>query len=99
MCGFPESSIKKVIAKLEEKKINYLILDRRNNYDVDDICDNKNLNAYLKYFEKAKKYINCKMRIDNINDFLIKIMGKEDFKDIINKMEDIINERRKVSSN
>ena len=32
MCGFPESSKNRVIAKIEEKKINYIILDRRNNY-------------------------------------------------------------------
>lgn len=99
MCGFPESSINKVIAKLEDNKINYLILDRRNNYEVEEIYDNKNLNTYFKYFEKARKYINCKIRIDNINNFLIENIGKENFKDIICKMEEIINERRKVPSN
>ena len=99
MCGFPESSINRVTAKLEEKKINYLILDRRNNYEIEEIYDNKNLNTYFKYFEKARKYINCKIRIDNINNFLIENIGKENFKDIICKMEEIINERRKVPSN
>ena len=67
MCGFPESSKNRVIAKIEEKKINYIILDRRNNYEVEEINDNKNLNTYSKYFEKARKYINCKIRIDKIN--------------------------------
>ena len=57
MCGFPQDSYNKVIAKLEEKKINYMILDRRNNYEIDEICDNKNLNTYTTYFEKARKYI------------------------------------------
>ena len=51
-------------------------MDRRNNYDLDDIYDNKNINTFL---------------LDN--------MEKQDFKDIINKMEEIIDERRKVSSN
>ena len=37
-CGFPIESINKIMAKLENKKINYLIVDRRNNYDVDGIC-------------------------------------------------------------
>ncbi len=27
-------------------------------------------NTYSKYFEKTKKYINYRIRIDNINDFL-----------------------------
>ena len=54
MCGFPQDSYNKVIAKLEEKKINYMILVRRNNYEIDEFCDNKNLNTYTTYFEKAK---------------------------------------------
>lgn len=99
MCGFPINNINKIIAKLEERRINYLIVDRRNNYEVDEFSDNKNLNNYLKYFEKAKKYVNYKTRIDNVNNFMLENIDKEDFKDIIRKMEDIINERRKVSSN
>ena len=99
MCGFPESSKNRVIAKIEEKKINYIILDRRNNYEVEEINDNKNLNTYSKYFEKARKYINCKIRIEKINNFLIENIGNESFKEIISKMEEIINERRKVPSN
>lgn len=99
MCGFPLGSINKIIAKLEEKKINYLIVDRRNNYEVDEISDNKNLNNYIKYFEKAKKYVNDKARIDNINNFMLENIDKEDFKDLIRKMEDVINERGKISSN
>ena len=96
MCGFPQDSYNKVIAKLEEKKINYMILDRRNNYEIDEICDNKNLNTYTTYFEKARKYINLKIRIENINNYLLENIDKQDFKNILNKMEEIINERRKI---
>ena len=99
MCGFPQDSYNKVIAKLEEKKINYMILDRRNNYEIDEICDNKNLNTYTTYFEKARKYINLKIRIENINNYLLENIDKQDFKKIISKMEEIINERRKNSGN
>lgn len=99
MCGFPQDSYNKVIAKLEEKKINYMILDRRNNYEIDEICDNKNLNTYTTYFEKARKYINLKIRIENINNYLLENIDKQDFKNILNKMEEIINERRKNSGN
>lgn len=97
-CGFPLSSVNKIISILEDKKINYLIVDRRNNYEVDERLDNKNLNNYTKYFEKAKKYISYKTRIDNINNFLLENIDKEDFKDIIRKMEDVINERGEISS-
>lgn len=96
MCGFPLSSIHKVMAKLEERKINYLIVDRRNNYEVDERLDNKNLNNYTKYFEKAKKYISYKTRIDNINNFLLENIDKEDFKDIIRKTKNIIKSKIKI---
>lgn len=76
MCGFPKASINKVIAKLEDKKINYLIVDRRNQYDVDEISDNKNLNEYKKYYENAKKYCNNVIRIENIHSFLLDNMDK-----------------------
>ena len=33
-CSFPQNALNKVIANLEQKKINYLILDRRNNYEI-----------------------------------------------------------------
>ena len=99
MCGFPMSSMNKIIAKLEESKINYLIVDRKNNYEVDEKSDNGNLNNYAKYFEKAKKYVNYKARIDNIYDFLIEKIDEENFKNIIMQMEEFINERRKIPSN
>lgn len=99
MCGFPISSVNKIIAKLEERKVNYLIADRKHNYEVDEISDNKNLNNYVKVLEKAKKYVNYKERIDNVNSFMLENIDKENFKEIIRKMEDIINEGRKVSSN
>lgn len=55
MCGFPQDSYNKVIAKLEEKKINYMILDRRNNYEIDEFCDNKNISFILILKEIAKQ--------------------------------------------
>ena len=34
------------MARLENEKINYLLVDTRKNYDVDEKYDNKNLNNY-----------------------------------------------------
>lgn len=93
-CAFPLESLNKVIAKLENKKINYLIVDRRNNYDVDKVSDNRNLNTYNSIYEKAKEYINTKKRVDCIHDYLLKNLNN---KNIINKIEKvIIDEGRKV---
>ncbi len=99
LCGFPLSSLNKIIAKLEEIKINYLIVDRKNNYEVEENSDNKNLNNYTKYFEKAKKYVNYKIRIKNVYNFMLDNVDKADFINIIRKMEDVVDERRKISSN
>ena len=93
--AFPKSAYNKVISKLEEKKINYLILDRRNNYEIEEKSNNKNLNKYQDYYEKAKKEIATKMRIEKIYNYLIDTKDKE----IISEIEKVVNERRKIQSN
>ena len=50
-------ALPKVTSKLENSQINYIVIDRRNNYDVDLKEDYKNLNKYDKYYEKANKII------------------------------------------
>ena len=89
-------ALPKVMAKLENLKINYLTLDRRNNYDVDLREDYKNLNNYKKYYEKAHKYINYTKRIDNISNFLKENIEKEDFLKLMQRLEDVAYEGRKV---
>ena len=88
-CGFPINSISKVKAKLEEKKINYAIFDRRNNYN-EEKCDFKNLNNYNKYFEKSRDIINYRLRIDRINKKLLSNVDTKDLKNILNKIENIL---------
>lgn len=89
-CGFPKKSISKIEAILEEKKINYLVIDRRNNYEPEEISDNKNLNKYKKIFEKSYKYINSKKKIEEICTVLVKKINDENFDQIIKQMENII---------
>ena len=64
-CGFPITNVSKIMARLEEKKINYILIDRRNNYDVDGKMDFGNLNRYQATYEKSNKYVNYKKRIAN----------------------------------
>lgn len=75
VCAFPVFILNKIMAKLEENKINYIIIDRRNNYEVDEKSYNRNLNKYNLYLEKSKKYIKFSTQIDDIlkytsNNFL-----------------------------
>ena len=85
-----------MISKLENNKINYLVIDRRNEYDVDMKEDYKKLNKYDLIYEKSNKYINCKNRIKNITEFLEENIEEKDFIKILGKMEEVIYERRKI---
>ena len=88
--GFPSNSYSKVISRLEQLKINYLILDKRNNYEVLEFENYKNLNNYDEYFEKAKKEILIKIRIQKINEYLLKNINSAHIKEKIYGIEKIL---------
>lgn len=94
-CAFPTRILNKVIATLENKKINYIGVDRRNNYEVDFQNNNKNLNRYDEFFEKAKKKISIQNRINEINKYLNENVNQKDIKEIIYEIEKIINDKRR----
>ena len=96
VCAFPVFILNKIIAKLEENKINYIIIDRRNNYEVDEKFDNGNLNKYNLYLEKSKKYINQKNKIEEIYNYLISNIENNNNNELIKEIERQINERRKI---
>lgn len=95
-CAFPKQSYPKIVANLENKKINYLVLDRRNNYNIEEKSDNGNLNNYDKYFEKAHIIVNRKIRIENIYNELMKNVETENINKILKNVEETINGERKV---
>ena len=96
VCAFPVSVTSKIISKLEELKINYLLIDRRNNYDVDEKVNFKNLNNYNKILEKSKKYVNIRNKINYIYDYLISNIEEDFEKTLLQEIEKLINERRKI---
>ena len=95
-CGFPMQTENKVRANLEQKKTNYIIVNRRNNYEVEDSINFKNLNTYEEIYKKAKEYISVKERIEKIYNTLIKSIGEKDNAKIIKEIEEILNERGKI---
>lgn len=94
--GFPKNSLNKVKAKLENRKINYLCLDPRNNYYEDEKSDNGNLNKYNEIFSKANEYVKKKRAIENISDELEEKIDEENFWNIITKIKGTINERGEI---
>ena len=94
-CAFPLKSINKVIVKIENKKINYIILDRRDNYNENEKVDFKNLNMYNNEYEKIKKYVNNQIRIEKIYKYQLENIKKEEIKNKLKEIETILYEKRK----
>ena len=67
-----------------------MLIDRRDNYTIDEQQDFKNLNTYDKSFEVAKIYVNNMRRIDKINEYLVERVYEEDLKKVLNYIEEYI---------
>ena len=91
-CAFPKSALNKVLFRLEDNKINYIILDRRNSYNVDEKDNNKNLNRYNEIYKIAKSKIAYSMRIEKIYKYLLECNNEQ----TIYEVEKFLNERRKI---
>ena len=91
-CGFPINAISKVENILEKRKINYVVVDRRNNYEEEEKNINKQENNYDKIFEKSKQTIEIILKIQKINQFLIQHKEDEKIEKILERMEKIIND-------
>lgn len=95
--AFPVNSYAKVISKLENLKVNYLVLDRKNNYEILEQQNYKNLNKYTEVLEKNIEKVKIKIRIDKITNFLnAQIENTDDIRKLIANIERVINEGRKV---
>lgn len=91
-CGFPITAINKVKTRIEEQKINYLVVNKADNYEVYEEENFKNENSYMQIYNKAHKYINRKNRIVEIYNYLMENINSEDIKDKINEVEDVLYE-------
>lgn len=92
-CSFPQNASNKVISILENKQVNYIILDRRNNYEIIEKSDNRNLNRYDKIYEIGRRENVKRMRVEKIYSYLLENI---DNKELIDNIEKVINERRKI---
>lgn len=95
-CGFPKSIIKRVQSKLEDEKINYLLIDPRNQYHVDEKSDNGNLNTYSEKYQKSRDKVSKWNKIRNIEQRLEERIDEKDFKNLIRKLEDVLDEAGEV---
>ena len=84
--GFPINAFSKVINILEDKKINYKIIDEQ-----EEVKDFKNLNQYLNILAKASDKVEVNNKINKILDKL-KTFDEGTLYEILEKVESIIYE-------
>ena len=84
--GFPTNAINKVVNILEDKKINYRIID-----EEEKVKDFKNLNQYLKVLAKAKDKITVENKINNILKIL-RSLDEGKLCEILGRIENIVYE-------
>ena len=84
--GFPINAFSKVINILEDKKINYKIIDEQ-----EEVKDFKNLNQYLNILAKASDKIEVNNKINKILDKL-KTFDEGTLYEILEKVESIVYE-------
>ena len=53
-CGFPASGLNRVLSKLEELELSYIILNKRDNYEVEEEEDFKGKNKYNEMYKCCK---------------------------------------------
>ena len=82
-CGFPDSSLIKIIDRLNELKISHQIIYRGKNTSVKDY---KKINWYFKYKMVALQKMDIKERMDALIE-KIKLLDNEKAKEIMEKIE------------
>lgn len=90
-CGFPKSVINKVKSVLEEKHINYILVNRSENYEVEEEEKFKD-NKFMEYYNIAHRFVNRKERINSIYNYLLENIDSENIKQKIIKVEDVLYE-------
>lgn len=90
--GFPKQALNKVISKLEDKEINYIIINKSLNYEVIEEQNFKNKNNYLKYYKISKDYITKRNRINEIYKKLMNSVNEKNLKEKLQKIEEILYE-------
>ena len=69
--GFPAVALNKVIKTLEDKSINYMVIDRGDNYEPIDKGNFKQNNKYIDMYNTAHRYQTRKNKIDEIYEYLL----------------------------
>ncbi len=86
-CGFPSTSLNKVLKRLEDLQINYKCFCKAENYELEYEANFKSDNEYTAQYEKAFKHIRLKNKINDIYQHLIDNIESPNIKEILDKIE------------
>ena len=75
-CGFPTGALNKVLSTLENKSINYIVVDKKHNYEEETKMNFKRKNKYNELLTKSKEYIDRITRINKIRNYLLNNYSK-----------------------
>ena len=75
--GFPTTSLNKVMIRLEKEKINYIVLDRRDNYEVLNEEDFKKENRYEEVYAQSLLELKVKKEIRKLNKYIMDNINNE----------------------
>ena len=79
-CCFQITSFNKVFSKLKKNKINYLIIDKRLNYEIVEKEDFKRKNQYTSFLKTALPYIELKEQLEKLCQNILENMNNQNFK-------------------
>lgn len=77
ICGFPVRSISKVLAKLEQNKVDYITIEPRNRYDIEEKQEFNNSNKYEDILKRANKFVRIKKKMQILTEEILKNLDDE----------------------
>ena len=91
-CGFPLSALNKVKVELEKENVDYIVVDKRNEYEV--ICKEefKKENKYEEILAIGKTKELIKRKAEKINKYIIENITNEWVVKKIKKLEEVLYE-------
>ena len=87
ICGFQITSANKVFSKLKENNINYLITNKRLNYEIIEKNDFKRKNQYKNILKISTPYINLKEKLEIFCKNILENIDTKDYKSEIENIE------------
>ena len=88
-CGFQITSASKVFSKLKENIINYLIIDKRLDFEIIEKNDFKRKNQYKNFLKIALPYMNLKEKLETLCQNILENMDNQDFESELENLENI----------